>query len=166
MRSLNQRDVVIHQWTPRRRVWYAVEGTVLNVIGTTERWLVAVVGAYGIVFVGYGHSGLPLGFAVPVVWVNWQSADLAIAGVAGLAAVGVLATTLTFLVNAEGRPWWIYASIAVMAFGMSDLLAIAISEIPLFTTLSSTPLIGCVFGLVRRLMRVRLTSGVVNDHAG
>jgi hypothetical protein len=44
--------------------------TSANSINATEMRLALVAAAWGIVFIGYGHAGLPLAIAAPAVWVN------------------------------------------------------------------------------------------------
>ena len=138
----------------------------MRVLRTTERWLVAVAAAYGIVFIGYGHAGLPLGLAVPVVWMNLRDAERAITAVAALGAVGILAAVLSFCADPEGPIWRMYAWIALLAFTISAVLAIAISEIVVVTALSSVPMVGCATILVGHLKRGRTHAGDEPSQAG
>ena len=90
-------------------------------------------------FLGYGHAGLPLGLVLPAVWANWDTADRAVAAVAGAGAIGVVITLVSTLLDDDSLGLRISACLAIAAFAISTALSIAISAIPIVTALSSVP---------------------------
>jgi hypothetical protein len=104
------------------------------------------------VFLGYGHAGLPLGLVLPAVWADWDTADRAVAAVAGAGAIGLAITLASTLFDDDAFALRISAGLAIAAFAISIALTIAISAIPIVTALSAVPF-GALAGLNVVLIR-------------
>jgi hypothetical protein len=127
----------------------------MKIFSTTEKWALATVAAYSMVVIGYGHAALPLGVAVPFVWLNLWHADAAITAVAIFAAVGVVGFIGSRFCDPHGAARRGLAVAAVLALVSSAAVALAITEIRSFTAASALPLFGTLAGLVRGYWRQR-----------
>ena len=127
-------------------------GSSFHEAATDPGGVLAAVGVtYLLVFVAYGHAGLPLAVALPVVWGNWQSADRAMASVALAGALGVGALLGSMLLNSDAAPWRRCAAGGALSCAVSVAIAVVISELGLVTAMSSLPFAIAIGGFARSL---------------
>ena len=118
--------------------------------------------SFCVLFVAYGHAGLPLLIAAPGVWVNWSGADLAMRWMAGGAAVGAGAFLVAFVCGPDGSRARVSSVIAIGAFLLSAAIVWVVTEVFLLTAVTSVPFLTSVGGLVASALRKRQLASPVS----
>jgi hypothetical protein len=106
--------------------------------------LVIVAVCYACVLLAYGDAGLPLGLAVPAIWVHWTEADTNMQVVAGFAGLGLASFLAASFLDRSSQSGRACAFVTVAMLVASTGAAIFSSEFPAVTLVSSVPLAGAV----------------------
>jgi hypothetical protein len=115
---------------------------------------------YACIVLAGGHAGVPLGLAVPYIWVNlivetgrldghqWALAALSI--LAGIAVISWFASVV--VEPSDPRVRTLQASVTA-TLAVSAVIANWMSEAPLMTVISTVPFAGAIVGFVHATRR-------------